>query len=132
MKTVHNYIDVHRMTPVGMPVFSVISDDETVVAEIGPDCVESFDISDNNLNFTTNIFFYLNNPNWNKDKETYYTITYNQNFINPQAGETVLLERKYDKMYHNHYDVYGNKSNHNIVYTYYFVDEDLHTALKEE
>lgn len=132
MKTVHNYIDVHRMNPVGMPVFSIISDDETVVAEIGPDCIESFDISDSSISFTTNIFFYLNNPEWDKDRETYYIITYNQNFINPQTGETVLLELKTNKMYYNHHDTYGSNTNHSVVYTYYFVDEDLHNTLKAE
>lgn len=131
MKTVHNYIDVHKMKPVEMPVFSIISDDETVVTEIRPEYICYFNIDKCIVSINTNTFIYLGNSDWDKDKEATYTITYSQIFKDPKTNDNVLLEYKYNDMVHSSYDTYGNASTHEITYGYFFTKKEIYDKENE-
>lgn len=134
MKTVHNYVDVHKMKPVGMPVFSIISKDERVVTEIGPDCIDSFSISEDSINITTKKLICLSDPDWNVTAVDYppYCVTYNQIFMEEVSMKTVLLERKYYGYYLEGYNTFGSDSTERVNYSYTFFSTEAHNKFKEE
>ncbi len=134
MKTVHNYVDVHKMKPVEMPVFSIISRDEKVMTEITSECIDNFSVSEDSINITTKNMICLSDPSWdvNDDKDFNYCITYNQIFKDNVSGDTVLLEKKYYNYYLEGYTTFGSDSTERITYSYTFFNEETHYKFKKE